>query len=573
MEAARCGDAAAIHANLAQATQKDEVGRTALMYAARAGFTDGVKLLASREAGLKDACGMTALMYAVEQNRLDVAQILIAFETGQIIESGSHQGFTALMLAVHKGLGEMVQVLARRESRIAGRNGVTALMLAASGNRDDCARSLLAEVGMQTTGRIRISGKTLERGSTALMTAVVCGNARIVQLLAQHEASISDFRGMTAYKYATTQGDATILGILAAFSRPRQERQDVEPESSVPPGSPPPEAQNSFRIPDSRPQPQARPAQAQDSGMTPLMIAAATGDVHRVSLQIRDAGKQTTSGRTALMFATERGHVDCISLLLDKEVALQDNNGITALMFAAHAGASECARFLLSEVGITTKAPTAKFPAGTTALMIAAYYGRADIVKLLKVYEQGMKNSRGLTALDYAEQRGHTEIIQELSPLHNKSPIVSPSASPRTAGPRIRSTHAPPSESVSPRQEQARRYDGATHRLIDASPEPSPSPFYPASPRSQLSTRPKNPAPDMYGRQLPMYDPAMSSYRGAERPPIYSPHRTVPFSSHPRYDLGSLNLSRSVTSPSRPSDIRYGNGARDLRGHTIPTFF
>lgn len=573
MEAARGGDAAAIHAHLTQATQKDEAGRTALMYAARVGSVDSVKLLVSREAGLKDSCGMTALMYAVEQNRLEVAQILIAFETGQIVEGGTHQGFTALMLAVHKGLCEMVQLLSRRESRIAGRNGVTALMLAASGNRDDCARLLLAEVGMQTTGRVRISGKTLDRGSTALMTAVVCGNARVVQLLAQHEASISDFGGMTAYKYAMTQGDATIVGILSAFNRSKQERQEVEPEPSVPPSSPPPETQNSFRVPESRLQQPQQPTQAQDSGMTPLMIAAAAGDAHRVSLQIRDAGKQTASGRTALMFATERGHVDCISLLLDKEVALQDNTGITALMFAAHAGASECARFLLSEVGITTKVATAKFPAGTTALMIAAYYGRADIVKLLKVYEQGMKNSRGLTALDYAEQRGHTEVIQELSPLHNKSPIVSPNSSPRMAAPRVRSTHAPSSEGPSPRQEQARQYDGAIHRLIDTSPEPSPSPFYPASPRSQPSTRPRNPAPDMYGRQVPIYDPAMSSYKSAERVPVYSPHRTIPLSSHPRYDLGSLNLSRSATSPSRPGDIRYGTGARDLRSHTIPTFF
>ena len=65
---------------------------------------------------------------------------------------------------------------------------------------------------------------------------------------------------------------------------------------------------------------------------------------------------------------------------------------ITALMAAAAGGNVECSRVLLGHrAGINLRSPPLShrdgnmvvFPGGYTALMMAAYYGKAEILKLL----------------------------------------------------------------------------------------------------------------------------------------------------------------------------------------------
>ena len=41
------------------------------------------------------------------------------------------------------------------------------------------------------------------------------------------------------------------------------------------------------------------------------------------------------------MLAAEKGHDNCVKLLLD-EVGMKDEDGSTALMYAAHNGCHEC---------------------------------------------------------------------------------------------------------------------------------------------------------------------------------------------------------------------------------------
>ena len=55
---------------------KDGAGWTALMWAARNGHKDCVKLLLEREGGMKDKDGWTALMKAVYWNRIECVRLL-----------------------------------------------------------------------------------------------------------------------------------------------------------------------------------------------------------------------------------------------------------------------------------------------------------------------------------------------------------------------------------------------------------------------------------------------------------------------------------------------------------------
>lgn len=160
---------------------------------------------------------------------------------------------------------------------------------------------------------------------------------------------------------------------------------------------------------------------------TSLMRAAEDGDIQRVCELEHEAGRQSFSGVTALMYAAQNGHADCLKVLLPHEYGLQDNEGWTSLMLATWNGHISCVTLLLGEVGHQTGAPYDDTPVGCTALMVAAKYGYADIVQLLLPYEGGLRDQNGNLALWYAQSAaldphkgtpvpdGHTHIVDLLS--------------------------------------------------------------------------------------------------------------------------------------------------------------
>ena len=75
---------------------RDEEGRTALMFAAKAGFAECVRPLLAKEAGMQNNDGATALMIAAEHGQLGCVQCLAESEKER--HSGSTAGHTALCL-------------------------------------------------------------------------------------------------------------------------------------------------------------------------------------------------------------------------------------------------------------------------------------------------------------------------------------------------------------------------------------------------------------------------------------------------------------------------------------------
>ena len=105
------------------------------------------------------------------------------------------------------------------------------------------------------------------------------------------------------------------------------------------------------------------------SDESPLMIAALNGLDDLCRALIAKGADVNKPGWTALHYASTRGHLDIIRLLLDNHAYID-----------------------------------AESPNGTTPLMMAAFYGTPSAVKLL--LESGadplLKNVQGLTAIDFA---------------------------------------------------------------------------------------------------------------------------------------------------------------------------
>ena len=84
------------------------------------------------------------------------------------------------------------------------------------------------------------------------------------------------------------------------------------------------------------------------------------------------------------MYAARRNRKDSVRLLLDKEGGMQDKDGWTALMVAARWNNLECARLLAErEKDIKTIRGWGIYPPGITALDIASWKGRTEIVSIL----------------------------------------------------------------------------------------------------------------------------------------------------------------------------------------------
>jgi ankyrin repeat protein len=106
-----------------------------------------------------------------------------------------------------------------------------------------------------------------------------------------------------------------------------------------------------------------------------LARAARAGDTQLVARLLgegRDVNEADGSGCTALMFASEEGHVEVVRLLLARkgvEVNKSKQNGATALMFASYRGHVEVVQLLLARQGVEVNMTKSD---GFTALMIAS---------------------------------------------------------------------------------------------------------------------------------------------------------------------------------------------------------
>lgn len=125
---------------------------------------------------------------------------------------------------------------------------------------------------------------------------------------------------------------------------------------------------------------------------------------------------EPTNGKTALIIASQFGHIDTIRLLLNKgaNVNKQDNDGLSPLQHACQNGYSEIVKLFLS---IKETDLNLKHKFDMTALHWAAQKGFADIVTMLISTEKVDINGRddeNWTPLHWAVQNGHDDVLDIL---------------------------------------------------------------------------------------------------------------------------------------------------------------
>jgi len=136
----------------------------------------------------------------------------------------------------------------------------------------------------------------------------------------------------------------------------------------------------------------------------------ATRELLRRGLPV-DIPIQAGSGGTALLIASEGGHVGVMDLLIDAgaNVRVQDTQGDTPLMGAVRIGSLDAVKLLLRNGADVNQRDNA----GRTSLIWAARTGRADVVRAL--LDAGasidVTDSSGRSPVTVAVAKGHDNIV------------------------------------------------------------------------------------------------------------------------------------------------------------------
>ncbi|MEK7384042.1 MAG: ankyrin repeat domain-containing protein [Elusimicrobiota bacterium] len=167
-------------------------------------------------------------------------------------------------------------------------------------------------------------------------------------------------------------------------------------------------------------------------GQTPLMIAAVRADLPLARLLLDRGAKADRAGgggETPLMRAADHGSLEVVRLLIEKgaDVDAKGVQGTTALHYAVQSNQPEIVRLILDH-GADVNA-TDDMRIGRTPLGIAAYFGRADLARLLleRGADSGIACNNGRVPHREALWRGHIELAKMIK---NFRPGVSPASGP-----------------------------------------------------------------------------------------------------------------------------------------------
>ena len=162
-----------------------------------------------------------------------------------------------------------------------------------------------------------------------------------------------------------------------------------------------------------------------DSNKTALMYASLRGHSDIAKLLIdkgADINACSDNYDTALILTTTKGNVDIAKLLIKKgaNVHQQNNNLKTALMGASFNGNYDLVKLIIDKGAYINLGDKD----GNSALTFAVKGWHVDVVKLL--LENGadatLKNKNGLTALTYAEKENNNKIVKILRNSLSKYP-------------------------------------------------------------------------------------------------------------------------------------------------------
>lgn len=433
MLAAQAGDVSGVREHLHQigAGCAEQDGQTALWFAAKANSTDCVKLLTVEayiqancprtalleaavhnnakmaslllyQAGRATSDGWTAMMEAARGNSCDIIKLLLPKERGRQTYEGNEYGagLTALMIALLHGNVEAVKLLEEEKDIVTpfGDSWRKVACDALRRARDDpelfnrilaCALELetdpiLREIWAKDFSQIqgRVKSVTDDVLLDMVQIAMACGWNDLLRILQEEMAR----RGLSGRRNrrASLRGE----GANAMTNLMRAARNgDIEGIKKY--------------IDETG---QRDPL---DNDRTALMYAAENGHADCIPLLMNEARMQDKKGWSALIIAAWRGYEACVELLLEREAGLKTMRGETALIKAAERGHTKVVSLLAARENQLTTGPRYALGEGSTALMVAALHGHANVLRILLKYDNDSKNVDGTSALSIAMQRLH----------------------------------------------------------------------------------------------------------------------------------------------------------------------
>jgi ankyrin repeat protein len=330
---------------------------TPLMEACRQKNTAAAETLlkAGAKTGIRDRHSWTALMHAASKGAPEGLYRLLT-AAGADINETSREGISALMIALGSDANaDDIRVLLKLGANPNGKSydTISALMGAVAAGDDETVAALLENGAAPDQS-------TWDGLSPLMMAAQKNRSETLFDLFAQAGADLNrgNNQGMTALMVAAATSNTQAVGKLLALSA------DLTLEDR--------------------------------DGLTPLFHAVQFGDEDEDGLETLDlllsAGsdveKKDAGGATPLMHAALRGKPEMVKRLLDAgaQIDAKDVVGWTAFHFAARSAAGPDALRVLLERGVSLeKGKNADAPdeGGTTPLMVAASYDRAEAADLL----------------------------------------------------------------------------------------------------------------------------------------------------------------------------------------------
>ena len=348
--------------------QRDSMGLTPLMWAARQGREDVVKLLLEQKHTQPDMvdtkCGRTALSWATGSGHEGVVRLFLGPLFVNPRSIGRWRGAPEVMGAL---FGKKYVNLNKPDNY-----GQTPLSRAAENGHDGAVKLLLEREDVSPN-------KPDDRGRTPLSLAAGNGHGGVVKLLLERDdvsPDRPDNGGQTPLSRAAENGHDGAVKLLL-------EREDITPDR-----------------PDTY-------------GQTPLSQAAMNGrdGVVKLLLEREDINpdKSDRYYQTPLSWAAENGHDGVVKLLLERgdvNPDRPDNRGQTLLSWAAENGRDGVVELLLERGDVNPNRPDND---SRTPLSRAALNGRDGVVKLLLEREDinpDMPDNYGKTPLALAAQHG-----------------------------------------------------------------------------------------------------------------------------------------------------------------------